>query len=304
MLEPDLQGVKNTLQKYTFPADVIVEVTRFCNLKCIMCPYPNLKRKQGDMKFETFKKISDEIAMENPATRIWLAIMGEPLLLKNRLIEIIKYAKSKGITVNVNTNGIYLSSEMSEKIILAGVDNIIISIDGFSNETYSKIRIGGDYNTLVENVRALLKLKKNNNFTKPEVITQFIVMDENEHETELFKQFWLNQGAVVKIRPKLGWGKSIEAKNLELVKSKTKRFPCSWLTRTVSIHWDGTFAQCDADQEEFYSLGNFDSQTIKEVWEGELAKKRERHWALDFDFEPCKSCNDWLAGRSYFYYPE
>ena len=54
MIKPNLKDVKETLEDYPFPVDIIVEVTRHCNLKCIMCPYPQLKRSKGHMKIETF----------------------------------------------------------------------------------------------------------------------------------------------------------------------------------------------------------------------------------------------------------
>ena len=304
MLVPNLKDVKNTLQEYPFPVDVIIEVTNYCNLRCVMCPYPTLKREKGEMDFLLFKKIVDEIVEMSPETKIWLAIMGEPLLLGDRLVEMIKYAKSKKIHVNLNTNAVYLELPLAKKIIKAGVDYIIISLDGFSEKSYKQIRIGGNYNKVVNNLQATLEYMKEKKFKKTTIIAQFIEMEANEHEVEDYKEFWLKHGAVVKIRPKLGWGDAVESKILDDLSIKTERFPCSWLTRTVSIHWDGTFAQCDADYEGKYSPGNLNDNTIKEIWDGEIANRRTKHWNHDFDFEPCKNCKDWLAGRSYFYYPD
>jgi len=305
MINPDLEGVKKTLQEYQFPVDVIVEITNYCNLRCIMCPYPFLKRKKGEMTFETFKRIIDEVANESPDTRIWLAIMGEPLLIGEKIIEMISYAKNAGIKeINLNTNAVYLSEEMAKNLIESGIDKIIISLDGNSEESYNKIRKGGDFALVVNNTQKILELIKIKKADKPEVIVQFIVMEENEKEVDSFKEFWLDKGAVVKIRPKLGWGNACESSILDKLAKKTERFPCAWLTRTVSIHWDGTFSQCDADHEGTYSPGHLSEISIKQLWNNEIAKRRKRHWDNDYDFEPCKNCKDWLAGRSYFYYPD
>ncbi|WP_432467504.1 radical SAM/SPASM domain-containing protein [Agarivorans sp. Z349TD_8] len=304
MIEPNLEDVKKTLREYKFPVDVIVEVTNYCNLRCIMCPYPGLKRPKGNMDFSIFKKIVDEIAAVSPNTRIWLAIMGEPLLLGNKLIEMIKYAKSNNIQVNLNTNAVYLDKELGEKLLNASVDYIIVSIDGVSEDSYNKIRVRGDFNKVVDNVTTVLEHKRKHPEIKTKIVSQFIVMDENEPEVEEFKNYWLSKGAIVKIRPKLGWGDAVKACNLEQVRSEVERFPCAWLTRTVSIHWDGTISQCDADYEGLYSPGSLLNNSIKEIWDSQIAIRRQNHWNNNFDFEPCKSCNDWLAGRSYFYYPE
>lgn len=303
MLTPNLEEAKKTLKKYPFPVDIIVEVTAFCNLECIMCPQKSLNREKGEMSLDTFKKIVDEVAIENINARLWLAIMGEPLLLKDKLIEMIQYAKSKGLnSIHLNTNATFLTNDMSDKLINSGVSEIIVGLDAFRKETYDIIRCKGDFNKTVKNVEYFLdqlkKLKKDD----LHLIMQFIVMDENEHEVEVFKEKWLSKGAIVKIRPKLGWGNSIQADNLN-VPDSDRNFPCPWLVRTVSIHWTGKLAQCDGDFEGNYSPGDINIQSIKEIWETELNKRRERHWANDFTHELCTECKDWQAGRSTFYYP-
>src|SRR4030067_357748 len=101
MRMPSLTGI--TTDDLPFPADVIVETTSYCNLRCIICPYPLLKRTKGDMDIKIFKKIVDEIQEENPSTGLWVAIMGEPLLRGKRLINMLAYANEKGLE-NVNLN--------------------------------------------------------------------------------------------------------------------------------------------------------------------------------------------------------
>ena len=306
MLRPNLNDVKNTLEETAFPKDIIVEATGHCNLRCIMCPYPGLNRPKGEMSPELFRKIVDEVAAASPESRLWLAIMGEPLLMGERLLPMITYAKAKGLSeVVLNTNATFMDTDLAPSLIRSGLDRIILSLDAITRPTYDQVRVGGDFDRVMRNIRDFIAIRRSLESSKPELVAQFIVMDENEHETEPFKAYWLSQGVTVKIRPKLGWGKGVPAANLEAMRKEVGRdFACSWLTRTVSIHWDGTIAQCDADHEGVHSPGDIRSQSIKEVWDGELARRRQRHWNQDFDFDPCKDCNDWLAGRSYFFHPE
>jgi len=298
-----LKNVKKTLQKYDFPVDIILEVIASCNLRCIMCPQPFLERKRGEMKFEIFQKVIDEVAKENPHARIWLIIMGEPLLIGDRLIEMIKYAKALNLDLHLNTNAEYLTEDMAEKIIDAGLDEMIVGLDAFTKETYDKIRVGGNFDKTVSNIEYILNLKKNKGVSKPSIIMQLIVMDENEHEIESFKEYWLSRGAIVKIRPRLGWGTGVKADNLNLPDSE-RTFPCPWLVRTVSIHWNGNLAQCDGDYEGRYSPGSIITHTIKEIWDGELRIRREKHWNNDFSHDLCSKCKDWQAGRSQFINPK
>ena len=304
MKKPNLEAVKKTLKHNPFPIDIVVETIAYCNLRSIMCPQPALKRQRGEMPLEVYRKIIDEVAKESPSSNLWLALMGESLLVGHKLAEMIAYAKQKGIQkVHLNTNARFMDGKMAEKLIASGVDEIIVGLDAFTKETYDRVRVGGDFNETVKNIEHLLKIKKERRLEKPVVIMQLIVMEENEREEEQFKRYWLGKGAVVKIRPKLGWGAGVEAKNLNLPESE-RNFPCPWLNRTVSIHWSGRLAQCDADYEGSYSPGDIKTQTIRDIWEGELAARRDRHWKGDFTHDLCKNCKDWQAGRSEFYYPQ
>ncbi len=156
MIRPDLEGVKKTLEEYPYPVDIIVEVTRYCNLKCIMCPYPNLKRSKGHMEFATFKKIVDETARENQNARIWLAIMGEPLILGEKVATYIQYAKEQGVReVCLNTNAVFLTDKIADKLLSSGLDKLLVSIDAMTAEAYDKIRVGGNFGTGVQECRGL-----------------------------------------------------------------------------------------------------------------------------------------------------
>ncbi|MFC1461933.1 SPASM domain-containing protein, partial [Verrucomicrobiota bacterium] len=79
---------------------------------------------------------------------------------------------------------------------------------------------------------------------------------------------------------------------------------CPWLSRNLLVLWDGEVCQCDGDMDNRYSCGNIYRQTLKEVWQGEMRRRRERHYAGDFDFEPCNVCKDWQVGLSRLYYPD
>ena len=294
-MEFDRQSIKDGLKIFDFPINVIVETSAYCNLRCPICPNPFMERKKGNMSFDTFRKIANEVA-ERPETTLWLALLGEPLINHSQLIKSIRYAKDKGLKdVRLNTNGLLLNEEISKNLVDAGLDYILISVDAYQQNTYEKIRVGGALWKLEKNILHLLSIKE-----KLKVVTQFIVMDENESELELFKEFWLRSGAIVKVRPKLSWGNTIEAKNLNLTQAD-RTYPCPWLARTVSIQWTGRFAQCDFDFEGRYSPGDINKQSIKEVWEGEILKRRQKHIAGDFSHPLCKECKDWQVGLAQYF---
>lgn len=285
-----------------FPAEIAIETHSYCNLRCIICPYAAMKRPKGKMQPELFRKIIDEVAQESSETRLWLAIMGEPLMDKD-IVSYLRYARDRGAQrVHLNTNGTFLEGQLAKDILDSGVESVYVAIDALTSDTFDKIRPGGNYKRVKRNVENFLNLRAQQLRKKPEITVQFIVMNENESEVDEFHNYWLERGAVVKIRLRQGWGLNISAPDLQ--KIDIERFPCPWLLRTMNVHWTGLVTQCDVDYEEKYSSGDLNHKSVNEIWNGELAKRRERHWKDDFKHPLCIDCRDWAAGRAEFFYPD
>ncbi|PIY22562.1 MAG: hypothetical protein COZ11_12195, partial [Deltaproteobacteria bacterium CG_4_10_14_3_um_filter_51_14] len=122
----------------------------------------------------------------------------------------ISYAKSVGLKyVFLNSNGVLLDKETSKKVINAGLNAIYIGIDSFSRETYDKVRVGGDYDKVVQNVLDLIEIRKKEK-AAININVQFVEMEENIKERDEFIKYWLSQGIGVKIRKKLSWAGLLE----------------------------------------------------------------------------------------------
>lgn len=276
-----------------FPKQVIIETTAYCNQKCIHCAHKTLKRQKGHMCMELYKKIIDEIAGEAPGTETWMTYYGEALTLKYRLFYMIWYAKQKGLSnVVLNSNGMLLDREMAEMLIDSGLDRLIISMDGFSKETYEKIRVGGNYEEVKNNCLGFIELLKKGNRLTPVFEMQFSILEENEHELEAFNAFWSAQGVNVKNRPKVSWTGRIEAKKL---KPNRERIPCKWGLNHAGILWDGTLVACGGDSEGLFDAGNIATATLSELWNTTHRVFRQTHLEKRWSDLPevCKGCLDW-----------
>ncbi len=288
-----------------FPRVILIDTISFCNLRCSMCVHPNMRRQKGIMKWPLFTKIIDEIAEVDKNVRIWMVFFGEALLLKRRkpsIFDMIAYAKNKGLTdVVLNSNANLLDEKAARGLIASGLDAIYIGIDAFHPETYAKIRIGGNYEQTVDNVRRLIHLKKEMHSAKPDVFVQFVEMDINTAEKESFVAYWTKQGATAKIRPKVSWAGLIEAPNLIL--DNNDRWPCYWAMQTMSITDTGQVVTCAVDLDARYVAGDVAKQSLREVWNGELRKLRQLHAAHQFaDLPPnCRDCRDWQSARADYY---
>ena len=269
------------------PLEVGIELTNNCNLSCIMCPYKEMvtkkTRPQGKMSGSLFKKIIDEIAPF--AELIYLHGLGEPLL-HPKIFEFIKYAKKKGLRVGISTNVMLLDKTKSRKLLDSGIDYVILAMDGATKETYEKIRVGGKFEQVEQNIRQFLQLKKERE-RKPFTVIQFITMEENEKEIDLFSKKWQGKGAdVARIKPKI-------ALKDEDKKGKVKVTPyCFHIFRNLNIYWNGTVVPCCEDVHGRYLLGNIKKTSLRELWNGKkmqnlrkknFQKKREQ-------IKICRTC--------------
>ena len=139
-----------------FPRVVRIEPSSLCNLKCIHCPTGTVNIPRKVMEWPVFEKILQEI--KNHKDKVKVVVLyhgGEPLLNKD-LIRMIKEIKDLGIEkIKTSTNGMLLDEEMCFELVKSGIDEIEISLDGTSPEMNNKIRIGSDYQKIVNNIKML-----------------------------------------------------------------------------------------------------------------------------------------------------
>jgi hypothetical protein len=293
---PELARIARTLHETSFPKKFAVEICADCNLACTMCHHPGMKRPKGKMPFPLWKKCADEIAAVSPHTECWFSFCGEPLLDPGRLLRMLSYGKRVGLrSLNVNTNGMLLAPELVEPLLDSGVDLVVFGLDGLSRETYERIRVGGTRDEVYANVERFLAARHARR-SGPEGQVQFIEMDENAHELEAFEAYWLDRGALVKVRNKLSWGGRFDT---PLVIPKEKRIPCPWAITMMHVFWDGRVARCPGDTEGQEGPGNAWDEPLTVLW-ARLGVYREKHLKRRFEELPerCQKCKDWMVGTA------
>ncbi len=176
------QAVVNLLEKLPYhwikPSFIMIEPTNSCNFRCPLCPTLTMKRQRGFMKLKDFKKIIDEVSSH--VKGVVMNFAGETLLNKD-VYEMIEYAESQGIRIMIGTNG---SLADADKLIESRVSGIIFALDGTTKDAYEKYRYGGNFNVVVNNIKAVCDRKRELKLKKPEISLQFIVMKHNEHQVK------------------------------------------------------------------------------------------------------------------------
>ena len=291
-----LDSIARSLCRSTFPKKFAVELCAECNLACAMCHHPQMRRPKGVMPFELWRRCADQIAKLAPRTEVWFSFCGEPLLEPELLIEMLRYGKSIGLaSLNVNTNGMLLHHDLATPLLDSGLDLIVFGGDGYSSDTYARVRIGGDRDTLYSNMENLIATRDRGGYDT-EVQAQFIVMPENAHEEELFRSHWLSRGATVKVRNQLSWGGKFET---TVAVPLEKRIACPWAVTMMHVFWDGRVPRCPGDTEGEEGVGNAWHEPLDVLW-GQLGGYRDLHLQHRFGELPerCMTCKDWMTGAA------
>jgi len=270
------------------PHRVMVENTNICNADCVFCPHEKMKRKTGVMAMELFKKIIDECANMGIGY-VTIYGFGEPLL-DNKFIERVKYAKEVGLSrVTTNTNAAFLTKDKAKTIIEAGLDEIYISFDAATKETYKKIRPNLNFEEVTKNIINLIKEKKKLQSKKPLIYLSFVENGINCHETELYKRKWRKLVNGISFSAVHNWTGEV---NFGKVEPTALKDPCRLLWTDMVVSFDGRIPLCCNDYENKVVLGDINRQSIGEIWGGEKLKKiRQKHQKGEFkDIAICSSC--------------
>jgi len=176
------------------PYIVLLDPTNVCNLKCPVCPTPQgrLLHPSGRVSLENFEAFVDRIAAHT--YRLILYNWGEPFLHR-QIIKMLGYADQNKISTSISSNLNLLPREGAEALVLSGLDDLIVSCDGLSQETYERYRVGGQLEKVITSMNAIKQAKKKLRRSNPNIEFQFLVFRHNEHEVDRVHEFAIRHGA-------------------------------------------------------------------------------------------------------------
>lgn len=280
-----------------FPFAILVEVTNDCMLGCVMCPRSESKKNTGYMLFDQFKKIIDECSSRQSLGYLILSGMGEPLL-HPQLIEMSKFAKSKGIPrIRLITNAILLTRQKTAEILEdSGLDEISFSLDATTEQTYQQIKNRTSFQIVQENISYFLHQKKKG--WKPFVSLHILKMRETASEISDFVKKWspsLGKGDHILVKDVHTFAGQVEDRRLEEQIYTGERFPCRQLWEFLYVSWDGDVMPCCMDVFKKLRVGNLHKSSLGELWNsGFIHGIRQIHLRGEYDEIPlCSHCGNW-----------
>lgn len=171
----ELSEGKLKLQSY--PRRLVFELTNACNLDCVMCGRNDVYFKPTvfDVKWiDKFDKVLNQVE------EVTLMGWGEPTMHPN-FVQILQKLDKYNVRKYFCTNGMKLG-ELKDVIFDNKVDIIAISLDGADAETNNRIRVGSDFDKIIDNLKYILKKKRKLGVKYPYMNFVFTAMKSNFHQ--------------------------------------------------------------------------------------------------------------------------
>ena len=290
------------------PVSLSIEPTTSCNLRCPECPsgLRSFTRPTGMLDPVFFQRIVDQV--RDKIFYLTFYFQGEPFLNPD-FLDMVSYASSKKMYTATSTNAHYLTDEVARKTVESGIDRLIISIDGTSQETYEQYRVGGSLSKVKEGTKRIVAWKRKLNSSKPYLVFQFLVVKPNEHEVREVKKLAKEMGVdrvvfktaqvydfkngndLIPLNEKYSRYKKMSDGTYE-IKNNLKN-QCWKLWHSSVITWDGAVVPCCFDKDAKYKMGTLRDKSFSEIW-NDVPYLEFRNRLLDNrkEIDICKNCSE------------
>ncbi|TAE54715.1 MAG: radical SAM protein [Bacteroidetes bacterium] len=290
------------------PVKIGFEPTTHCNLRCPECPsgLRSFTRPTGMLNAEAFQSTVNQLHRD--LIYLLLYFQGEPYL-HPEFLDMASYARSKGIYTGTSTNGHYLTPEKARQTVKSGISEVIISIDGATQETYQAYRVGGKLSKVIEGVQNLVQARKEARSLSPVILIQFLVVKPNEHEIDDIRRMGKELG-VDKVLFKTAQIYDFE-KGSDLIptldrysryrKGADGRYSlknklenqCWKLWQGAEITWDGRVLPCCFDKDAQYEMGSLAEKPFAEIWRNPAYEAfRGRLLRSRAEIDICRNCSE------------
>lgn len=269
--------------QWGLPVTLSVEPTTACNLRCPECPsgLRAFTRDTGNLKEDFFRKTLGELHRD--LLYLIFYFQGEPYI-NPKFLDMVRYAHEKRLYTITSTNGHFLDDDNARRTVESGLDRLIISVDGATQDTYEQYRIGGNLEKVLEGARNVVRWKRKLGTSTPHIIFQCLVVRPNEHQIEDLRRLAREIGAdAVKFKtaqiydyqngspliPTLD--RYARYRQTQEGHWETKHAPtnhCWKLWHACVVTWDGIVVPCCFDKDARHRMGDLKTASFRDIWQG------------------------------------
>jgi radical SAM protein with 4Fe4S-binding SPASM domain len=307
LLRSGMNLVHRRLRPWSWPINMTVELTNYCNLKCPVCPtgIGKLERQPKSIEPALFEHLMNEVGPYLLTATLWG--WGESLL-HPQLSDILRIAQNRGITTFLSTNGQNLNDEkVLEALVNYPPTFLIVALDGITDETNSLYRFGAKVDLALSGIRRLVQMRAERLSELPILHLRYIAMKHNEHELPHVQQFAAeNRFDILTIRT-LAIIDAPDDTHLDLIPSdesyraysyeNNKRiirtdFICEKAFTFPAVLADGTVVACEQEYNAQQPYGHLaDGTSFADIWWSQQAaeiRRTIRNNPESFSF--CRNC--------------
>jgi len=295
-------------QMVGLPFSMSVEPTTSCNLRCPECPsgLRSFTRPTGMIDIQLYQKIIEEV--KSHLIHMLLYFQGEPYLHKG-FFDLVERTVAAGILTATSTNAHYLSDDQAKQTIESGLDKLIISIDGTTQETYEQYRIGGSLDKVILGTENLVHWKRKLKSKTPHLVFQYLVVKPNQHQVEevetLAKSLGVDEVSFKiaqiydfeegsDLMPTIDQYSRYQQKPDGRYELKNSLLNQCWkMWHSCMITWDGKVVPCCFDKDASHAMGDLKEQSFKDIWLGEKYHAfRQSILRSRSEIDICKNCSE------------
>ncbi|MDP3952644.1 radical SAM/SPASM domain-containing protein [Microbacterium sp.] len=282
-----------------FPRYFEIETVNACNARCPMCTIDDWDRRDGLMDAALFTKIADEIgAHADEVRRVHLYRDGEPLIDK-RLATKVAELKGRGVKrVGISTNASLLTETRAEGLLLAGIDEVLLSVDSLDRSVYESIRVGLEFEEVMANCLRFIELR-DAMASDCQVWVRMIRQESNKNEWPAYRDFWrerLRPTDRVDYRNLHNWGAQLV--NFRPIAPADTAAPCVALWSLMVIFASGDVPMCNVDYNNKHPLGNVRDSRIADLWRSQTQNARREAHLFGKREGICVGCTVWDEGAN------
>lgn len=285
------------------PDTMIVDVTNACNLRCPVCPVTvAMTRPRGFMPLDRFKAVIDDLGRHGWKPAMFFNFSGEPTM-NPALPDMVAYATANGHDSFLSTNVTFLTEDLSEKLIRAGLGRVALCLDGFTKEAHESYRVRSDFERTKANIVGFVEAKRRLGADRPVTVLQTLLTSLSEdHQAEIkawakeigidkvrFKSFSLGSHTDDETRSRWSW---MVPKRLDLRRHQegSVRQVCSTPLHQSVVFWNGQLGLCCIDYDRVVELPNVDEAGYVAAFRSDAAA-RARRSGVAKRFDICRACS-------------
>jgi radical SAM protein with 4Fe4S-binding SPASM domain len=288
------------------PSIINLELTNRCNLECVFCDHPALKRtmRKGDMPVDMLEGLLEGLG-NTPVYELGLVGLGEPTLdkLLTQHLEVISRYRKLFTRISLNSNAVPMTKAKAQMVLASPINLVTFSLNSTNRASYKELMLFDKFDVAVKNIRDFMQMRQESGRDDLKISVQFMSsrLNATDEMQELFSEY-LTEDVIVYNRHvfhKPALDNDQEHLLDQTSSNGDSRYPCWSMYSRAYIDIDGNVYPCTIGNDSYREngsllIGNLADSTLIEVFNQQhIEEARRRAEDGKLPFSECEDCTIW-----------